>query len=209
MPSRRSDRGRMLARAVSPENRESTDLAMQFTEPYGTIRGIQDLKEDPSDPWNYLAAVPMLGRAAAFAKAIRRSNVDDLPKESQWRYDEQSTPQEMRRHYAEDYIGDLQDADLQGQELIDEVMELKRVDEDLYNAVGENMPDYMKNVDTTPPATFSQLDESAQRYALQDAQEIVAELAQAPPQEIAQALSDLAQNDPPVRELVVRALGLE
>lgn len=209
MPSRRSDRGRMLAKALSPQNKENVDLALQFTEPYGTIRGVQDLKEDPSDPWNYLAAVPMLGRAAAFAKAIRKGNINDLPKENQWRYDESTTPQEMRQHYAEDYIGDLQDAELQGQDLIDEVMELKAVDEDLYQAVGENMPSYMKNVDTTPPKTFSQLDVDAQRYAMQDAQEIVADLIDAPPEELAQTLSDLAQNDPPVLELVKRALDLQ
>ena len=209
MPSRRSDRGRMLAKALSPENRETADLALQFTEPYGTIRGIQDLKEDPSDPWNYLAAIPMLGRAGAFAKAIRRNNIDDLPKESQWRYDSTTTPQEMRKHYAEDYIGDLQDADLQGQELIDEVLELKKVDEDLYNAVGENMPDYMKNVDTTPPKTFSQLEPNQQRWAMEDAREIVSELMEAPAETVAQTLSDLAQNDPPVLELVKRALDIQ
>ena len=112
----------MLAKALSPQNKENVDLALQFTEPYGTIRGVQDLKEDPSDPWNYLAAIPMLGRAAAFAKAIRKGNINDLPKENQWRYDESTTPQEMRQHYAEDYIGDLQDAELQGQDLIDEVI---------------------------------------------------------------------------------------
>lgn len=209
MPSRRSDRGRMLAKALSPENRETADLALQFTEPYGTIRGIQDLKEDPSDPWNYLAAIPMLGRAGAFAKAIRKNNIDDLPKESQWRYDSTTTPQEMRKHYAEDYIGDLQDADLQGQELIDEVLELKKVDEDLYNAVGENMPDYMKNVDTTPPKTFSQLEPNQQRWAMEDAREIVSELMEAPAETVAQTLSDLAQNDPPVLELVKRALDIQ
>lgn len=209
MPSRRSDRGRMLAKALSPENRETADLALQFTEPYGTIRGIQDLKEDPSDPWNYLAAIPMLGRAGAFAKAIRRNNINDLPKENQWRYDSTTTPQEMRKHYAEDYIGDLQDADLQGQELIDEVLELKKVDEDLYNAVGENMPDYMKNVDTTPPKTFSQLEPNQQRWAMEDAREIVSELMEAPAETVAQTLSDLAQNDPPVLELVKRALDIQ
>ena len=199
----------MLAKALSPENRETADLALQFTEPYGTIRGIQDLKEDPSDPWNYLAAIPMLGRAGAFAKAIRRNNINDLPKENQWRYDSTTTPQEMRKHYAEDYIGDLQDADLQGQELIDEVLELKKVDEDLYNAVGENMPDYMKNVDTTPPKTFSQLEPNQQRWAMEDAREIVSELMEAPAETVAQTLSDLAQNDPPVLELVKRALDIQ
>jgi hypothetical protein len=169
---------------------------------------IAALKEDPTDPWNYLAAVPMLGNAAQFARAIRKGDALDLPKDFQWRVDKDTTPDEMRKIYAEEFITDLEVEGLEGQALIDEVMELQKVDPDLYEAVGEHMPDFMKNIDTTTE-TFESLSDVGKAVAMEDANRIIAELAGSPPEVIQQALKELAQNDPAVLQLVRQGLSAQ
>lgn len=66
MPSRRSDRGNALARAIR-ENPELGQMMAEFTEPYGTISALQDIEEEPTNPMNYIYAMPVIGDAARFA----------------------------------------------------------------------------------------------------------------------------------------------
>lgn len=195
MPTRRSDRGRMLAKQMR-ENPEQLGTILSVMDPT-PISDVKAIADEPTNWFNYLAAVPFLGNAAKFAKAIKRSNIDDLPADQRWRFDEDATPDEMRKVFAEEYITDLELNDLKGQDLIDEVGQLRQVDEDLYNAVGENLPDYMRNVDLTPPTDLQ----------VKDAQGLIQELMGADATTLERAYKDLADNDPKILKLVQDALG--
>jgi hypothetical protein len=193
-------KSRAMAKALrDPERAKAMFRGMVEVADPTPISDILAIKENPRDPLNYLAAIPMLGNAAAFAKAIRRSNIDDLPADQKWRFDDDSTPDDMRQVFAEEFITDLELNDLQGQDLIDEVESLRKVDEDLYQAVGENLPSYMRNVD-------ARTIESATRLEMEDARRIAEELQGASPEVVARAYKDLEVNDPMVLQLVQRIL---
>lgn len=66
MPSRRSDRGRALAKAIR-ENPELGKMMAELSEPYGTISAMSDIKDEPTNPMNYIYAMPVIGDAARFA----------------------------------------------------------------------------------------------------------------------------------------------
>jgi hypothetical protein len=73
MPSRYSDRGRMLAKAMreDPELEQAKMLA-EFSEPYGTISAVNRIRQGEADPFDYLAAVPLLGIPARLAKKSKK-----------------------------------------------------------------------------------------------------------------------------------------
>lgn len=64
MPRRRSDKPSIFG-TDDPSRMHSI---AEFTEPYGTISGLNDIRKDPSDPWNYIFALPIIGDAARFGK---------------------------------------------------------------------------------------------------------------------------------------------
>ena len=72
MPSRRSDRGRALAAALRENPEEKLALAAEFTEPYGTIASIDRISEGDADVFDYMAAIPVAGLPARYAKRFKK-----------------------------------------------------------------------------------------------------------------------------------------
>ena len=69
MPSRRSDRGEALAKAIRSDPEFYTaKLMAEFSEPYGTASAIQRVLSGEGEALDYLAAVPVLGIPARWAK---------------------------------------------------------------------------------------------------------------------------------------------
>lgn len=73
MPSRHSDRGRMLAKALREDPEfETGKMLAEFSEPYGTISAVATIVEDPENAsWtDYLAAAPLIGIPARALKKM-------------------------------------------------------------------------------------------------------------------------------------------
>jgi hypothetical protein len=67
-------KARALAKALRQNPSAGRDVlgAMaEFTEPYGTISGVRDLLQEPTDPLNWVAAMPVIGGAGRFVKKSR------------------------------------------------------------------------------------------------------------------------------------------
>lgn len=218
MPSRRSDRGRVMAKMLR-ENPEVFRMAAEVVDPT-PISDALAIKDDPTNPLNYLAAVPMLGNAVPFAKAIRKLKAgkklgpDDLP-DHNWRYDDTVTPEELRKDFAEDFLTDIEYEDLKGQDLIDEVEGLRKVDEDLYNAVGENMPDYMRNIDAedmaattkSAPELPSKTSGPTPDNTKLEAMMVLEQLRDAPLRYQLEVMADLREKNPVLWKVVSKVLN--
>jgi len=75
MPTRRSDRGRVLAKMLR-ENGPMVQATMEMTEPYGTISSVANVLRGNGGALDYLSAVPLIGgpaRAAKKAKKLRQA----------------------------------------------------------------------------------------------------------------------------------------
>ncbi len=69
MPQRRSRDGRPAGEIFgSNVNSIKPQDVAEFSEPYGTMSAMNDIKNDPTDPWNYIFAMPVIGDAARFGK---------------------------------------------------------------------------------------------------------------------------------------------
>lgn len=72
MPSRHSDRGRILAKALRDDPEfEQAKMVAEFTEPYGTAAAVGRIAEGDADWLDYAAAVPVLGLPARYAKRFK------------------------------------------------------------------------------------------------------------------------------------------
>lgn len=72
MPSRYSDRGRMLAKALREDPElEQAKMMAEFSEPYGTAAAVSRIAEGDADWLDYAAAVPVLGLPARYAKRFK------------------------------------------------------------------------------------------------------------------------------------------
>ena len=73
MPSRHSDRGRMLAKALRDDPEFNTAKVMaEFSEPYGTIASVNRIREGNADPFDYLAAIPLAGMLPRMLKGGKK-----------------------------------------------------------------------------------------------------------------------------------------
>ena len=72
MPSRYSDRGRMLAKALREDPEfEQAKMMAEFSEPYGTAAAVSRIAEGDADWLDYAAAVPVLGLPARYANRFK------------------------------------------------------------------------------------------------------------------------------------------
>jgi len=110
--------------------------------------------EEPTNPLNYLAAIPLVGNAAVFAKAAqaaRRGKFDPdmLPEDVRYRFDEDATDEDIKRVFAEEFITELEANDVKGLDIVENAEQVADIDQGLYDAISKEMPDYMKNIDAT------------------------------------------------------------
>jgi hypothetical protein len=63
------------------ESPETVSTLAEFTEPYGTIQAVKGIAENPTDPMNYLYAVPLLGdvaKAGKVGKVVKDTTREDF-----------------------------------------------------------------------------------------------------------------------------------